>query len=273
MDWPLSRSVRYFSLGTVEASAGGTVTVVSANQKGSPTTLSPSLPHDVGELWIFGRSGITAAKTFLVDVLINDQGVDQVVLPNLLIEYPGLNTNAYNYNFPLALPKGAALKVRTQGTTAGSAVRISALARTLHNTAPIFRYVDSYGEQTSGTTRGTPVVAPNTVNTLSAWTVVATSTRRAIKALMVAFGEANDTNAPNANFVAQVGVGNSGQEQVIVEQIVFTQLASLVTPQPAVHGPFAVSIPAGSRISMRIGNNVGGNTTISSLDCIIYGMG
>ena len=274
MDWPLSQSFQYFSMGTVEASACGSVTVGAANQKGSATVLSPSLPQDIGELWIFGRGATTSARMYLIDVVVNLDGQDQVLVSNLMYSHGGGNPGAYNYRLPIPIPQGSALKLKAQGTTAGSFVRVGALGRGASQTAPSFKYIDSYGQQTSGTTRGLQVDPSGTANALGTWVQITGSTTRDIKAIILAFGEGdNAASAPNSVYLAQVAIGPVGQEQVVIPAIEFKMLASSVLPYPAVHGPFQVSIPAGSRVSIRLGTDTGGNVTINSTDCILYGLG
>lgn len=274
MDWPLSQSFSYFSMGTADASACGTVTVVTANQKGSTVVLSPSLPQDIGELWIFGRGATVSPRMYLVDVVVNLDGQDQVIVPNLMYTHGGGHPGAYNYSLPITIPQGAALKLKAQGTTAGSSVRVGALARSIAQSSPGFTYVDSYGQQTGGVTRGLQVDPSGTANAVGSWFQITGSTTRDIKAILLAFGEGdNASSAPNAMYLAQIGIGPLGQEQVVIPAIEFKMVAASAIPYPAVHGPFPLSIPAGSRVSIRLGTDTGGNVTINSTDCILYGLG
>ena len=269
---PLIGSVSY--LGSVTNPAGA-VTIpagASANTKGAWVTLVSSTPDDVDVISFSCTSNYDGGtlNQGSIDFGIGPAGSEVVVIHDILVGQGGNTNKDALFCVPFHAPAGSRIAVRGQDTGAVSAgtVNISYFfGNFLHSTSSAG--VDAVGFLPASTT-GTILTAPSAVNTPGAWSQLTSASSSDYVGFYLSLDTANTWGGDTLryNCMIDVAIGPSGSEQIIVSGLVVALNNTMGNFFPNYLGPFALPIPAGSRISARY--------TYSSTngDCalILYGM-
>lgn len=213
----------------------------------------------------------TTARTVLIDIMVD--GV--VVVSNLAIcpgGYGGassLRAHAQTVFVPCRLPSGVvSVKAQCSVSLGACYLDISPVVNGFECGA----VVDTYGVDLS-TTKGVPVTCSGTDSTWGAWTQITLSSNR-VRSLLVKVGHANtwQTAFTDQWHSFEIGVGASGSEAAVLsvmEAGAVVSATGLVHPQ--FHGPYAVDVPIGTRLSARLMRQRT-STSQRVLDFILYGV-
>lgn len=244
------------------------ITLAAGNQtKGSYVQCIASCAQDVHWLVVNVYSSYTAFYVGLIDIAIGASGSEVVIIPNLSV-YPGLCPTR-SYTIPVRIPKGSRISARAQYELASvnCFITISTIGPSLFAECATGT-VDSLTANPA-TSRGLIVDAGATVNTYGAWTEVTASTDQAYQWLIVATGSREHQGGGDTlAYTAQMGIGTSGSEVLLIGVIWCTQNSSQDYNNEVFH--FPAYVPAGSRLSIRMQCTVN-NVARRKLDFYVYG--
>jgi len=239
---PLDIANRYVS--------GSPVSSGSANAKGGYVDLVTAASNtiDIYGLYISLYNN-HATRDCLFDISVGESGVEQVIVSNLLWSMPPAGNVIGNIYLPLFVRRGQKLSVRQQCSTATSTATMY-LTATNQNPFPyLLRSCETWGAAT-GDSGGTGLDPGGSAGTFGAWAPLTTSCTRRVRQVVIAIGNQNNGARANAHWRLQLGIGGAGAESSLIDY----HLASNITGDhvnPAFVGPFALDIPAGSRVSAR----------------------
>ena len=220
----------------------------SANTKGSATQLIASTAYEGAGVWLSMQSNTSAAVIFL-DLMIG-AATESVLVPNIVMA----RTNQIHQSavfIPVRIPKGSRISAKTQSSVGGALCYVLAQVVPTSPTFPSpYGRATAYGLTTASTTM-VDVDAGASADTKGAFTEIVASTTNPIHSLIVGVCPGSDvTTAALCYFMLDIAVGAATETVVIPNISLFRETAS-DQPKPTHHGPYPVSIPAGSRISAR----------------------
>jgi hypothetical protein len=271
-DWALSGSANYTSGGDIPASTTVALVTASAtvNTKGAWTDLVTTTPSTFTAILLSVSTGASNQHA-LMDIGVGASGSEEIIVPDLLFAQP-IRVVAPTI-IPVHVPAGSRIAIRVSSRTASGTLSVM-----MHGIAgnsvlpPPVSTVDAYGISASPV-GGTLIDAGATANTKGAWTQISAATSRHIRSLMIAVTRADNTTTPGgslANFM-DVGVGASGSEQALITNVRY--VTSVATPSlfPAMLPPIPCSIPAGSRLAVRLQSSFA-TTPDRTCHCALYGL-
>ncbi len=270
-NWNLNDGGKYLrdeNYDSANTTAQQTLLEIAINTKGAWKEWFASVGHELSGLRI--RNNALGIGDHLVDVGIGASGSEKVLLPNLLFTSETNSEAIYQYFFPIRIPSGSRISVRTQKSSSDSVLRLN-----LDGDSTSFGSLFSFGRVTDYgtdlTDSGGIVVDPGGVaHTKGSWAEITASTTNPCKQIVLALGNrANTAPTFDARFAFDIGIGSSGAEIVILEDLPFEYFNDNMG-QP-VFGPFNVDIPAGTRIAARSQSSII-DATDRLLDVIIYGV-
>lgn len=240
----LASEARYEALG-FGTGVGTTITAgASANTKGSYATLgTTSFDYDGLFLNVSIISG-TGANRFRLDVAANNGGSDQIIIADHFVENNGIVVGPCVF-YPVAVPKGASLKVRSQATT-GSRQLYAAISgfQCDENMRRGFRGVASATDWTN--TDPTNSITLNGT-TMTGWTQVMASTPDRFAGLYFML-DAKGVAITGGNFIFSIGWGSAGNELELTRVLVSNGSTDVNWP---FIGPIPCDLPAGTRLAVR----------------------
>ena len=266
-DWPAGGGGSVAELGAnVGASTGVQLTTGSpAHTKGSWAEVTSSSP--------FTCSGFIltinfALATYLVDVGIGAAGSEQVLVEN--IHYSGQTLVPMSMYFPVRIPAGSRIAVRSQGSATGSVTSTTMyLINEGFQGPPGRNRVITYGAVTADS-GGTSIDPGGTLHTKGSWVQITASTSAAHKGLAMVLGSQNNATMSGITFFYDIAVGASGSEQILVPNWrVTSSVNETIAPRDTPF--FPVDIPAGSRLAVRASSN-NTDATDRLLDVVLYGL-
>lgn len=263
----LSTSIDAASNYGTSVTAGGT-----ASTKGSYAQLGNAngftLPWDAPFGFFWSMKVTTAASEYFADLAINT--TPTIVVPNM--PFSGVNGSVEELVYiPLALAAGAAVKIRTQCTTASAAS-----THQIHPAASgwlgqrTFARCETLGVNTS-TTRGVVIATGTTANTKTTYSVIGTTGFRWKAMMVIIGGQASNARTTSADFKFDLAVGATGSEQIVLPDArMLLANTTQVQGVPRKHGPFPVDFPASTQLSMRTACSA---ASAVSFDFMVMGFG
>lgn len=227
----------------------------SANTKGSWAQVIASTAF-TGYVSV-AYTGLALNYAYAVDIGIGEAGSEVVIAANLIFEWTGTYGIATNYfDIPILLPVGTRVAVRGQCTAGGQVAIISVnhTAVSGFTRQPLFSAVDTYGF-TAADSGGTAVDPGSTANTAGAWAQFSAACTATYRAIIVAASVGSDQIRSDAYFYVEVGVGAAGSEIILVKHALRSHTAADYI-LPAYSNLIPVSIPAGTRIAVRLTCNI-----------------
>lgn len=235
----------------------------STNTWGAWVEITPSLSADSDGVSIYISSSLFGSATNHSDLIQIGTGASasETAWATFAVGY---RAPPMYLMVPGRLTAGTRVAVRVQSSV--SSVAISAVYTFLGAKTPGLGAPVSHGFDTA-TSQGVTLDAPAGADE-GAWTEIVASTAAEISALMVTIQGAGVTTMANASLVVDIGLGASGSESPILENLAFfsNSFEYISTLGPSTWG---VSIPAGSRISARYVRNSASNAA----DLCIVGAG
>lgn len=269
-DWPLPTNLR--TSNETEATGTSTVATVTAagstNTKGTPAQLIASTPFDAHGLIVTIRQ-ITGTSRYLLDIMTGANTAELVLVGD--IHTSNAVSVCSNFYIPIAVAAGTRISARSQADTASLTMRLGISLMQYSLLGPVsFSRSTTYGSNTA-TSGGTSVDPGGTAHTKGAWAPLSTSTTNDIKSLMLMIGSGNNAAMTSAEVLLDVGIGASGQEKVIIDDLYIRLQGTATNITPAVLGPFLCNIPAGTRLSVRTQCGIT-DTTDRLIDVVAYGL-
>jgi hypothetical protein len=201
-------------------------------------------------------ASLKSGSYYSVDLAVGPNGSEQVFLNDVFF---GQSASQFSDDsslvalLPLKIPHGQNLRGRVQGTTAGHNINcgVTLFRSGDAHYVPTFNKCRTYGVSTNGQTIGT-LIDPGgvTPNKKGSWTQVTAATLEQVQALSLIVAQGPNGRG-GINWLLDIGVGPSGQEKSLINDLPFTEASSGATVSPSVSGPFYVNIPQGVRLSVR----------------------
>jgi hypothetical protein len=258
---PLFPSAIYDTYGAVTSTSLGTV--ITNNAGYIQLAASTSRPYDALLLQLATDGG--TAGDCLVTLAIGAAGSEQAIaVMKVSFCFNGSEHQQSNYLLPIAVPAGVRLSLKNvcsnnQDVTAIiTGVSGSLLAN--HGCS----YAEILGTTPNVTPNGTLVDPGGTANTLGAWAQITASSPHAYSYITLAVGgNGSSDRGADYQWLVDIGIGAAGSEQVLIQQIFFASVGASGWGLPTIPiaGPYAVSIPAGTRIAVRCQSS---NNTLAS---------
>ena len=255
-DFALGGGSYVFSTGAGSGSQGLALTSsATANTLGTIVELDADTEYEANGLSLMLTEFSFASSTsvsFLMNIYIGGSGSEELLIEGVHFysDNATANYSLISMDFPVKVPKGSRISADLQtNTAAADAVLLIAQLR-----SGGFRSHVGHGEIVSigmntSTTNGQSVDSGATINTKGAWSQVVASSTKAFAGFNLSVGSNLNSAQDNANFLIDIGVGGSGSEEVIAENIYANTTSS---ERVLFDGSFfPVDIPEGSRIAIR----------------------
>jgi hypothetical protein len=188
---------------------------------------------------------------FLIDIAVGPAGSEIVLIPDLLVSSDLYETAPVSLlRLACAIPAGSRISFRAQctGTSQPITIQVSLVGSNFLGWPQCQAYT-TYGANAvdSGATSVDP---GGTANVKGAWVEMTASTTRDIGAIVIAAGQRNGGGPYQWDI--DVGVGAAGSEVVLIPDVQFENLSNSPIPKPRWWGPFPVTVPAGTRLAVRM---------------------
>lgn len=272
-DWPIGSLgtpvMESFGFSGTFPSLGEVVTAGAANTKGSWTELLASSSIDFSAVMLTSRlSTADADAPFLMDLAIGSAGNEEVFAENLYMS-GSINRILYGWDLPVYIPSGSRVSGRVQCTVAARTVTMGCVGvGSTFASNPPSSSVKSFGANTT-TTFGVTLDPGGTADVKGAWAEVEATTSDTIRGIFVSVGNNKNTATANSGNLIDIGVGSSGNEEIIIPDI--------QTYMNADEGIFSnnflfqVNVPSGARLSARTQSGIT-DATDRKVDIVIHGV-
>lgn len=226
---------------TVTLTAAGT-----ANTWGSWTQLHSSLTADIDRLTITipGNTYANGSDTSTLLQIGTGASSSEVALVTIAV---GFSPGPRIIMIPAHIISGTRVAARLQSAVTSKSVDVISSAyasKTNHIGTPTM-----YGLDT-GNSRGVVLSAPGSLNTKGSWTEITSATTADHTALLICPQLAGATNISTAAMLIDIGIGGSGSETVLVDDLygITTASESVTWATPLLYG---IDVPSGTRLSAR----------------------
>lgn len=212
----------------------------SAGALGSWVELVSSLPYDAMGFFV---STINAnSEQHKLEIGVGGSG-SEVSLGELTVSLDGTYINHF---VPIPIAAGTRVVARCQaGNVSGAATHIVPV-RGKSDDPKVSRGVLLNWSDANGLGAVDPGA---TANTKGSWTEMTASTSRDVSAITLFFDIKGNAGG---RWGVDVGIGGSGSEQTIIENLGVTSEAFRSAARPSTIGPIWTPIPAASRIAVRV---------------------
>jgi hypothetical protein len=262
------------AIGLVAASSNGTPIALPTvnNTQGSKTQIVASTPDEAnGFIVILGAiTGGSSAAQILVNLYIGASGQEVPLVTGIQIAKSGSSIGAQRIvTVPLNIPAGSRISASMQADIFGNCPEVRCtiipLGIGFAGAQPCDAF-EAWGVNTA-TSMGTEATASATQYTKGAWVEMIAATGLDSQQIVVQLQRAS---LLYGRYRLDIGVGASGSEVVAVGDITFivgndggTDASQYCSRDMTLHIP--LTIPAGSRISMRIESNGASATARASI--------
>jgi len=257
--------VNFLDYGTSAISAGTILTAnASTNTKGSYAQITASTTYDICGLYVSIGQANTAGAAYSVDLAVGAGGSEVIIIAD--ISYQQGSTNIAPLFFPIGIPAGSRIAARCQSTTTVATIKCQVIGMDGNFLQPHLGNCATYGFNSS-TTLGTLIDPGGTTNTKGSYAQITASTTYDINAVSFSF-DSQSTSA-NGAIAFDLAVGAAASEVVVIPNMLMN--IGTNRPLPPQLGPFAVEIPAGSRLAIRASstNNTAGTRKFGAT---VYGI-
>lgn len=244
----------------------------SPNTKGSWVQLIEATPFDYSALYVTTTG--EDATFILFDIGLGGAGSEQVIIPDLLVQFnSGGGDSSLGqrvFALPVFVPAGARITARSQSGVGGGAPRCSVMGLSPSPFKAVGGRVIAIGVD-SGNSRGSQVDPGGSAHTKGSWTTLSSSIPSDVIALIVAVGGQGHNVASYGAWRVDIGMGGSNTIVIPDVQFICYSATQNGTIHPPTYPPFPVSLPAGTSIQARAQS---GLTTSGQrqIDIALYGV-
>lgn len=211
--------------------------------------------HDASGLIYIARQ-VTSANDYLFEVGIGGSGSEVTLIPGIHIS--NLLNHEQIMRFPVFIPKGSRISVRSRSNTVGNTIGHLMLMSSGPLVGPMAcSRIDAMGLDLANH-RGTTVDPGATVSTWGSWTRMGAAelTDFPVRYVWLTLGLIRNTAIAGGNFIYEIAATPDAAATIANGLIVGpmqmrTQGTANTMITPAWYGPFEVQIPAGWRIYVR----------------------
>lgn len=239
----------------------------TANTKGSWNEIKASTGFEA-EAFILCIGEVNGDVQGLVDLGMGGAGSEEVIIGD--VDLWGKQNSApgiFAY-FPIKIPQGVRLATRCQAETGSRAIAVGLelIGPSLMQTAGFSRST-TYGAVTASNSRGTSITSNTNPNVKGTWNQITASTTEAHYGIYLGWDALGSFATSTVHCLVDIAVGAASSEQVIVSNIAISTGTS-EGGNPHLHGPFWVTIPEASRLSVRMQDHVGNQSRGIVLYCL-----
>jgi hypothetical protein len=243
---------------TVTASA-------TPHTKGSWAQVIASTAREANSIALWFPTTRVAAtdSSMLFDIGIGGSGSEVAIVSNLV---RGHMDASQTITLPIRIPAGSRVTLRAQSAVVSKAadVAVSLLGDGGWPGLPVGQRATTYGANTA-TSNAVLLTDTASNNTKASWTEIVASTTNPMRWMVPLIGgDPGDTVWSGNTYAVDIGVGGSGAESAIIENLAATVstsegVANLALP------PLPVNLPAGTRLAGRFqqANGAGESLTMS----------
>jgi hypothetical protein len=221
--------------------------------------LTASTDFDADGLWVFFIN-ISTGIDCVFDIGLGAAGSERILIPDIMFrgeETDGPNIGFSARFFPVSIPAGTRLAVRSATPDAGGEIRVSVLLQKGGLLAPQpYQRVATYGVPGTLAVPYATLVDPGaSANTKGSWVQFVSSTPFDVKGIVLSLGSATGI-LTTARWSWDIGIGASGSEVVRVPDL-GAALQSTTEQYEYAGGLFIpIDIPAGVRVAIRCACNI-----------------
>ena len=255
-DWPVGGGQQAFTGPATEPptnSRGALLTPGAANVKGSYVDVITA-GNNLGADWLLVALGSAIVDETLTDIAVGAAGVEQVLVPNLLVQT--MNRDMSHFVCPVKLPAGVLVRARCQaegGSGSVVACSVTGIGNGWSGVEPCATCT-AWGVVTA-TTRGTPLTS-GAANVKGAWTeLVSAANNLAPTRYLTLLVFQRSATIGSSDLMVDIGIGPA-TEQVLVPNLALSCSGTRDNAMPQLIGPLPISIPAGVRVSVRLQSSV-----------------
>lgn len=189
-----------------------TGTQTSASGKGAWTQMIASTTHSTNFMfvsWDSSSSGGALTTDMSMDIGIGASGVENVLIPDLLVGWTGQNGNIMSpkqIGLPIYVPKNSRISVRTKTSVTNDLVNINiwCLQGSSGLQSPLFNRCDAYGVTAPA---GTEITAGN-AGAEGSWTNVGGTTTREYGGVLMILQGTNTSVMSTLGYFFELGVNS-----------------------------------------------------------------
>lgn len=190
-----------------------------------------------------------------IDIGVGPSGSEVPVVEGWFLQGRGSGNflNMVENNIPVQVPAGSRLSIRaTSDATSTSLMYKGRLYGGAFLDDTPYSLVTAYGFNADGI-NGIDVDAGPTANTKSAWAEIVASMPDDVKAFYLCIGGSDNTALANGEFLFDVAIGPSGNEQIIAANMGFR-----ATSSEGIRLPMFVAhpLPVGTRVAIRMQSTI-----------------
>ncbi len=239
----------------------------TAHVKGSYVELVASSSGDAVGIFFQGQRG-SSGRFYMVDIAIGAVASEVIIVNNLAFYCSNSTIASNQYFIPLDIPSGTRISIRAQDRASGIASFDICANLLLKDDSIGLANCDTWGANVGDTT-GTTITPSETADIKGSWIEIISSTPD--KATIISIAQLQlFTGLSNTINMVDIGIGNSGFEEIILEDLPF-ETNEFSDFQNAMISFLPVDIPSGSRISARTQTDRSLSPVGSYFDIIIYG--
>lgn len=218
----------------------------STHTKSTWQELEASVPFDCCGILLDFRNANSGPVDFLMDIGFGAAASEAAVLSNIMMS-EGVTFNKVPLVIPLCIPAGTRLSARIQQSTGAKGMH---LGMQLIAGSGGYQRSATWGANT-GDSGGVSIDPGASINTKSGWFEVVASAGFDVKFIIVSFGNRANAAETTAAYLLDIGVGAALSEAVLIPNLSFIVDTATDAPTPGILA-FPVSIPAGSRVAVRV---------------------
>ncbi len=243
----------------------------SANTTGTVITLISGADFDCIGIYVNIAQGNAEGISYLVNIIINTGGSDQLLIPNIPIN---TNTSTFaqtrNPFFPVMIPKGADIKCSLQDSTGSGTMEVTvAVLSASGGVQNGYGSVENFGANTSDS-GGQPIDPGGTANTL-VYAEFSASLANRIKAVII-FTQTNeaDETLTVGQWQYHLAIGAASSEIPIAPVFVLSASGSRDMLAPNVGPLICLDIPAGERLSIGLQSDITTTQSNRTVEFVIF---
>lgn len=265
MDFPVTESAVIKTIGVSEATS--LMTTIDdagvAHTKGDWTSISDASPIPCDAMILTVNWTGVSSPSLLFDIGVGAAASEQTIVSNFLfgdtIASAVFSTTISLY-LPIGIPANSRIALRYQGNGTTHVVRAASmlLKHGLTTSNPITSST-TYGANTADS-GGTEIDAGATTNAKGAWTQIAASTTKDIRAILIGNRYPAATTG-TVNLFLELGTGDSPNQVSVFHHYIIRHHDSFRTAMPSTYlcaYPIPVNIPAGKTLWGRLQSNNNG---------------
>ncbi len=223
------------------------ITAGSSHVKGSYIELIASTSFDYNSIDLKIREFSQGVK--LLDIAIGGAGSEEVVIPNITVNFIGGAGGCASLLLPITVPEGSRISARLQAAAGGASMEVSGsgYGGSFFNSTGLGTVTD-YGT-VLGSSKGTVVDPGATTNTKGSWTELTSSTSSDSKECLLGIGINGNTIAGPNRWLVDIAIGGGGSEEIINSDIqLVSNTAEAISP---IFVPIPIQVPTGTRLAIR----------------------